>query len=52
MTGFTVAGAVDLTLLAGQTTLIATYTVPSGTQLVIGQPSGLGKAYCFIGDDT
>jgi len=52
MTGFTSGGTVDLTLIAGQTTEVAYYTVPSGSDLVLGHPSGLGKAYVYFGDDT
>lgn len=51
MTGFTSAGTVDLTHVADQTIEVARYTVPAGTQLVLGNPVD-GRAYCYLGDDT
>ena len=52
MTSFKPSGTIDLTLIAGQTTEVAYYQVPAGNQMVLGHPSGLGKAYIYIGDDT
>lgn len=52
MTGFTAAGTVDLTFVAAQTANVCYYQVPSGNQLVLGHPSGLGKAYCLFGDNA
>jgi len=51
MTGFTAAGTVDITLLAGAIAQVAYYTVPAGNILVLGHEID-GRAYAYIGDDT
>jgi hypothetical protein len=52
-TGFTSGGTVDKTFTnAGDVLNLAYYKVDAGNQLVLGHPSGLGKAYIYIGDDT
>lgn len=52
MEGFTVAGAVDIPHIAGQEIKIATYVVPTGTEIKLGRRNGQGKYYCYLGDDT
>jgi len=52
MTGFKPTGTIDVTLLANQNSEIAYWQVPAGNQLVLGHPSGLGKAYVWLGDDS
>lgn len=52
MTGFTLAGTVDVAHIAKGEVRIAYYEVPVGTQLVLGRKDGRGKIYCYLGDDT
>lgn len=52
MTGFTAAGTVDITLVAGEPRRIAKVQASSGQQIVLGRKDGRGKFYCYLGDDT
>jgi len=52
MTGFTVAGTVDITCPAGSPVRVAYYEVPAGQQLILGRKDGKGKIYNYLGDDT
>lgn len=52
ITGFTVAGAVDVTCTAGSPVRVAYYEVPTGQQIVLGKKDGNGKVYCYLGDDS
>lgn len=52
MTGFTNAGAIDVTCPLGTETIVAYYEVPAGRELVLGRPDGRGKIYAYLGDDT
>jgi hypothetical protein len=52
MTGFTVAGTVDLNVYAGAPVRVAYYEVPNGQQIILGRKDGNGKAYVYLGDDT